>query len=356
MAVTRRTLDLEAALRAVLQAVNDTQARALTAAWVTAWDEIAPDLNAALLEQFTSGDRVTRAQLLRSLRMRNALAVVADRLEALAADAGVLITGALGDVVDTAGAAQASIIDSQLPAGFLTPDDLATWTRVDPEQIAAIVKRSTEQITSRLAPMPVEQTAIVKRELVRGVAVGANPRRTAARMIRRAERVGFNGGLTRALNVARTETLDAYRAAAEVGQAPHADVLAGWTWLAQLDARTCPSCWAQHGQLHSLNDPGPLDHQQGRCARLPQTKTWKDLGFDIEEPPSLLPDAAAEFVGLDVATQREILGPSRHAAWVSGQYPMDAWPQRVSTDGWRDSYRVSSAPQSSNRGRSVSAA
>lgn len=357
MAITRRTLDLDDALRALLQGVNDEQARALTAAWVAAWDEIQPDLHDALLAQLVAPTsmankgRVTRAQLLRSLRLRNALAVVADRLEALAAEAGVLITGALDEVVDTAGAAQASIIDSQLPAGFLTPDDLATWSRVDPEQIAAIVQRSTEDIVSRLKPMPAEQLAIVKRELVRGVAVGSNPRATAARMIRRAEQVGFNGGLTRALNVARTETLDAYRAAAALGQAQHADVLAGWTWLARLDGRTCQSCWGQHGQLHSLEDAGPLDHQQGRCSRMATTKTWKDLGFDVEEPPSLLPDAAAEFEGLDAAAQLEVLGPARHAAWVSGDYPMETWSQRRTTDGWRDSFGASPAPQSSG-GRS----
>lgn len=356
MAVTRRTLDLEQALRRYLDGVTDTQVRALTAAWVTAWDELSVDLNDALLEQLAAGDRVSRAQLLRSVRLRKALQVVADRLDALAADAGVLITGSLQDVIDTAGAAQASIVDSQLPAGFMTADDLAAWSRVDADQVAAIVKRSTEDIVSRLKPMPAEQMRIVRRELVRGVAAGTNPRKTAARMLRRAEQVGFNGGLTRALNVARTETLDAYRAAAQVAQAQHADVLTGWTWLAQLDSRTCPSCWGQHGTVHSLDEGGPYDHPQGRCARSPRTKTWAELGIEgVEELPSLLPDAESTFTALDVAAQRQILGPARHAAWVSGEYPMDAWSTRRTADGWRDSFVVSPAPQSSG-GRSGSAA
>src|SRR3546814_11471968 len=69
-------------------------------------------------------------------------------------------------------------------------------------------------------------------------------------------------------------------------------------WVAQLDRRTCPSCWSQHGSKHALDEPGPLDHQQGRCARLPVTRSWRDLGFDIDDPPSVVPDAETTFRGM----------------------------------------------------------
>lgn len=353
MAITERTLTLEQELRDSLRGVTDAQVRDLTRAWATAWDEIEPDLHAALLEQLVSGDRVTRAQLLRSVRLRKALVVIADKLEALAAEAGVRITGDLRDIIETAGGAQASVIDSQLPADFMSADDLATWSRVDERQIEAIVKRSTEQITSLTKPIPAEQMAVVRRELIRGVAAGTNPKATAARIVRRAEGK-FVGGLNRALVIARTETLDAHREGARVGRLPHADVLASWTWLCALDSRTCPSCWAQHGTVHPIDTFGPDDHQQGRCAAVPTTKSWADLGIDVEEPPSLLPDPAAKFDGLDEETQRGILGPKRYDAWKSGDYPMESWSQKRTTDGWRDSYGVSPVPQSSNSGGRVS--
>jgi SPP1 gp7 family putative phage head morphogenesis protein len=351
MAVTARTLKLQAELRAELTKVTDAQTRALVAAWVDAWDETAPDLTAALLKQLVAGDKVTKAQLLRSTRLRKALAVIADNLKTLSKDAGVLITSDLDAVIATAGAAQASVLDSQLPPST----DLVAidqWSKVDARQIDAIVKRSTQQITSTLKPLAPETYDVVRRELIRGITSGSNPRETARRMVARAEK-RFNGqlGLTRALNVARTETLDAHRTAAALGMSQHADVLKGWQWQATLDKRTCPSCWSQHGSVHDLKDPGPLDHQQGRCARLPIPKTWADLGFDIQEPASVLPDAADAFTSLSAADQLAILGPSRHAAYLAGNFPIESWSVRKSTDGWRDSYHVAPAPQPSG-GRS----
>lgn len=348
MAATAYTLRLQQQLREDLRLINDAQVRDLVAAWADAWDEIAPDLNAALVEQLVAGKRISRAQLLRSLRLRAALEVVRERLEVLAADAGVRIIADLQDVIDAAGGAQASVIDSQLPPNSRLVA-LDSWARVDPAQIDAIVQRTTGQITALTRPLGREAYQVLRRELIRGVAAGTNPRATARRILARAEG-RFNGGLTRALNIARTETLDAYRAAAQLGQAQHTDVLTGWQWLATLDARTCPSCWAQHGTIHDQADPGPLDHQQGRCARMPVVKPWADLGFgDLDEPPSLVPDAAVRFAALDPAEQAAVLGPARYRAWVAGDYPMDTWSRRHSTDGWRDSYRVSPAPHSGGR-------
>lgn len=354
MAVTAETLRVQAEIRASLDRIVDNQTRDLVAAWADAWDEVAPDLTAALLEQLVAGEQITRAQLLRSTRLRKALAVIKTQLENLAGQAGVRIVADLQDVIDTAGAAQASVIDSQLPPNADQLVDLDAWSRVDAEQITAIVERSTEQITSLTRPIPAEQYSVLRRELIRGIAAGSNPRETARRIVRRTEG-RFNGGLTRALNIARTETLDAHRAGARVGRLAHADVLGGWTWLARLDARTCPSCWAQHGSVHPIDELGPEDHQQGRCAAMPTTKPWADLGIDVEEPPSLLPDAAEQFATLSPADQLAILGPARHAAWVRGEFPMDAWSQRRTTDGWRDSYGVAPAPSSGGR-RSRSAA
>lgn len=346
MAVTWRTLSLQRGLAAQLGQVTDRQTRLLVSAWIDAWDEIAPDLNATLLDMLVAGERVTRSQLLRSERLRNALTVIADHLQVLAAQAGVVITGDLADVIATAGAAQASILDSQLPPGFMSSAQLDMWSRVDARQIEAIVRRSTQQITSRTRALSREAQQAVRRELIRGVASGSNPRVTARRIVNRVEG-RFNGGLTRALNIARTETLDAHRAAAALGQGQHADVLGGWIWLSALDTRTCPSCWSQHGIRHPASEPGPFDHQQGRCARMPVTKSWAELGFDIEEPPSLLPDAGQRFTGLPEADQRSILGPGRYQAWVEGRFPMSDWSVRRTTPGWRDSYGVAPVPKSS---------
>lgn len=336
MPVTSQTLVLEQRLRDQLAAVTDAQERDLVAAWVLAWDEVAPDLTAALQPLLDSGVRLTRAQMLRASRLRQVLAMIAIQLEDLAAAAGVRITGDLAEVVDAAGRAQASLVASQMPSE-VDLVDLEAWPRARLPEVEAIVRRSTEQITSRLRPLSDQAYDAVRRELVRGVAAGSNPRVSARRMVQRAEG-GFNGGLTRALVIARTETLDAHRAAASVGQAQHTEVLAGWYWLAALTPRTCRSCLAQHGTLHDLDEPGPLDHQQGRCARMPAVRPWSELGLDVEEPPSLVPDAAEFFAGLDRDDQVKILGPRGYAAWKAGRFPMSDWSQLRTSGGWRDSY------------------
>lgn len=354
MAVTDRTMRIVQDLRLQLDRVVDTQTSDLVRAWAIAWDEVSPDLQAALAELLaTPGDRITRAQMLRSRRLMQSLAIIADRLETLADEAGVRITGDLQDVIDTAGTAQAAIIDSQLPPGSGLVN-LQGWDRVDPRQLDAIVTRSTERIVSRLQPLSEDVMNVVRRELVRGVAAGSNPRETARRMVQRVEgHVNGRWGLTRALVISRTETLDAHRAAARVAQMQdaHADVLAEWEWVCQLDSRSCPACWSMHGTRFPLEAPGPEDHPQGRCARLPRTKSWADLGFDIEEPPDLLPDAEQRFTELAADEQRTILGPRRFEAWQAGDYPMGGWATRRENPDWRPSYQVSPAPSGGRRSR-----
>lgn len=343
MAFTSKALRLEQKLRAELAQITDTQVRDLVKAWVDAWNEVETDLVSTLVEMLTAGENVTRNQLLRSTRLQKALAVIADNLDALTRMAGVRIVDDLRDIIDAAGGAQASIIDSQLPPRAPQLVDLEAWSRVDARQLEAIVKRSTQQITSLTKPLSTEAYDAVRRELIRGVASGSNPTETARRMVKRAEG-GFNGGLSRAINIARTETLDAHRAGSALGQAQHADVLTGWMWLAALTSRTCPACLSMHGTLHELSESGPDGHQQCRCARLPQTKPWSELGFDIPEPPSLVPDADAFFAGLTKDEQVGILGQRGWDAWNAGQFPRSAWAVQKSTDGWRDSWQTAKAP------------
>ncbi|WP_248582589.1 phage minor head protein [Nocardioides sp. InS609-2] len=343
MAASEETIRLQRQLRISVDAVVADEIRDLTRAWATAWDEIGRDLNTALVDALTAG-QVTRAQMLKAERLKKALSTIGTRLEDLSQNAGVRILGDLRGVIDTAGSAQASIIDSQLPRNASQMVDLDAWSRVDPRQVDAIVRRSTQQITSTLRPLSGKAYDVVQRELIRSVASGSNPKVAARRMIQRAEQ-GFNGGLTRAMVVSRTEIIDAHRTAAAVGQAPHADVLAGWTWVASLTPRTCPACLGKHGEVFPLTEPGPLGHQQCRCSRVPTTKSWADLGFDgITEPPSLIPDADAFFARLSPAEKYDLLGQDRYRAWAGGKYPRSEWAARRTSTGWRDSFVPSKPP------------
>lgn len=329
-------------MRAAVDALVDGVTRALTKAWVTAWDELMWEVGDAIteLQQLGNGRWPARAQVLRNQRAMLALDVVRRALERLAVQARTETSAAAADAADIAARRTGRIIASQFPGVAGDPAVLAVrFDRVPADQISAIVQRTTQQVTALTWPLSSQATDMMKRELIRGMAMGDNPRESARRMLKRLEG-GFNGGLARALNIARTEVLDAHRMAAAASQDANAETLAGWVWNAKLDARTCPSCWAQHGKVHPLEEPGPLDHQSGRCSRTPKTKSWKDLGFDVPEPPDILPDAEQVFAALPEADQLAIMGAARLVALQRGDITWADLSQRRTTSGWRDSFGV----------------
>lgn len=344
MPITDASVEEQLLVDGTLARILDDQTRDLVRAWALAWDEVAPDLRDVLediLRDYDEGERVPRSAFARAERLSVVLAIISDQLDRLASDFGIRVVRDLPTVVAAAADAQRLILIPQLPDGFRFPAGM----RVEQAPLDAIVKRATQRITSPRWRLSDRAYDAVRRELVRGVAAGSGPREVAARMVKRSED-GFNGGLSRALGIARTEVLDAHRSAAKYGQDRHARVLAGWTWLAHLTPTTCRSCIAQHGSFHELSEAGPIDHQQGRCSRLPTVKPWDELGYaeQVEPEPSGMVDGEEWFAGQPESVQRDILGPRGWAAWRRGEYPMSDWSRRRSTDGWRDSMVPSVAP------------
>lgn len=344
MAWTANSTVLVTQIRNFLENITDAHTLRMVPAWARAWDDLVPDLEAALNElalQAVDG-RIRRSDVIKAKRLQGAIEAIQVQLTELVGDSENNIINKLPEVVDYSGAMQERLIGSQLPAS--EQSIVNAWSKVDAGQIGAIVERTTEQITKLSYPLSDEATAAMRRHLVRGIALGDNPRAAAARMVKQVEGL-FNGGLSRALTIARTEMLDAHRAAAQLGQAANADLLEGWIWSASLSTRTCDACWGMDGHEFPITQAGPEGHQNCRCARVPKTKTWAELGFEgIEEPPSILPDAAAQFEALSKADQVTILGRKKYDAWSSGHFPMSDWATKRKNPGWRDSWVPAKAP------------
>lgn len=340
MSINEQTLALIAARRRELDQVLADLDLALIKAWVGAWNDLSVEFDAALTELMLAAKdgRVTGSQAAKNVRLRKALSLAVERLDELAQFAEVTTQA---DVIRVALAAAQSQIDvalSQLPPSGQVAA-LPVFTRVSDAAMDFIVARATQQIHMGLQPLSGDAVAVMKRNLVRGIAVGDNPRTVARRMLRQAEQ-GFNGGLTRAMTIARTEMLDAHRAATQAADQANADLTTGWVWGASLDARTCPSCLAQHGSFHPVEEFGPIDHHQGRCDRIPKTKTWRELGFDIDEPEDVLPDSREWFDELTDDTKQRIMGPARLELLDSGAIRWEDLSTRKTTDGWRDAMHV----------------
>lgn len=340
MAVTPETLRILAAAKNDLQRITDDHTKEIVGAWVNVWDELQSEFEASLVELTLSSKDgyISRAAAGKNERLAKTLDLARQRIIELSDGIEPIAAAGLPEVTRLAYAAQAAAIGSQLPPALsavrTTPDNASA------DALDHIVKRSLGQIHNDSRPLAADVERVMKRELIRGIAVGDNPRRTAARILKQTES-RFNGGLTRAMVIARNEVLDSHRAAAKVADEQSGDLMEGWQWGASLSARTCPSCLANHGTMHPITEPGPIDHHQGRCARIPVTKSWKELGFpDIEEPASALPDAREWFDGLTPATQLGIMGQQRLDLLNSGKIEWADLTTRSQNGSWRDSMTV----------------
>lgn len=343
MAINARVLAELIAQHAWIGEIVDDYTQQLAARWVQAWQQIEAALETNLTR--LASDNPTVSAQVRAIRAGKAWQPAADQLIEQARRAGADASAIAAQLAEQAAAHQLDLITAQLPNIASVGIKLV---RADPQAMAWIVTRATQQITARHYFLQAEASEQMKQALIQAVSLGENPRVAAKHMVEAVQGV-FNGGLTRAEVIARTEQLDAYRDSATATQLANRDVLAGWQWVATLSDRTCRSCIAMHGSIHDIDEPGPLDHQQGRCSRAPVTKRWSDIDprlAGISEPPGMVQpgDGEAWLRKQPPEVQDKILGKRGAEAWRNGQWPASQWSQLRVTDGWRDSFGAAKAP------------
>lgn len=341
MAITDLTLRKNAELRSMTDTYVDASTRALTARWAQAWQELAEEWQAVItviISRKAAGTPLTPWQITQLNRTQRALSATGAKLRELAAELGPDLDDALRQVVSRTAVLNEEILQSQLPP--LNGRVLPSFTRTDQDALEQIIERAMTNVVSASLPISDESLEAVKSSLIRAVPSGWHPNAAAAEMLRRV-RGGFSGGLTRALRIARTEMLDAHRAANRAQNAANSTVEAV-VWHADLSSRTCPSCIAKHGTEYPPDTPGPYDHQNGRCTFIPKTKSWADLGFpELEEPPSVFQNSQS---WLDQNPEDAIaaIGPDRYRMLMDGQISLSDLSHRVENPNWRPSYTATS--------------
>lgn len=332
MPVTASTIRHMRALVVDLEAVVDTGVRELTRAYIDAWDAVVAQLNDALLE--LADEPITQTRIFRSSKIASALQVIADSLDSLAAQTAVVITDGAGQVTSIAVTAQAAIAGSQLPsAGF-------QLAKVNPDVVGTIVNRTSQQITARTRPLAQAGQQAVRQALIRGAASTDNPVKVARDMVRLARAGAVDLPLWRAEAIARTELLDASRAATQAWGMANSSTLQGWEWLSSRSATTCAACFSMDGSMHELTETGPDGHVNCRCTRMVRTKTWRELGLDLDEPAGLARLSAEDhFRTLAPAQQLQVMGPARLKALDDGA-PWSSLAVEKHNVDWRRSYQV----------------
>ena len=324
------------AVRVAMTGVVDDTARTMIGAWAEAWAVLAEEWQSVadeLAGLAADGEWPRPSQVERMSRANQALRHTTEQLTQLVEQSGATMTGGLESLMGMVDQWEHGIVGAQLPAG---PQGLL-WDRISIEAVDAIVERTAERFWALSKPIPVEQAAAMRHELVRGVAVGENPREVARRLMDQLEGQ-FVGGQRRAEVIARTEMLDAYREAAELSRATNADVLKGWMWVSQKSERTCPACLAMDGELFPADEPGPLGHVCCRCTAAPVTKPFRELGIDVDEPPSDRQSGREWFDTLSPRAQERIMGRERLRRLQDGELSWDDIPRRSENPDWRASY------------------
>ena len=337
MSITADTLAKARSLRVVLDKTVDATTRDLVKAWSGAWHEIADEWASAVdeLVQLGDGDWPTQTQVLRAKRAQKAMQAAREALDDLAKTSGVRILRDVSQLAEDTDLWEQRLALSQLPKRGVTVD----WSRLDSKALGAIVKRTTQQVESLLRPLPAEQAAVMRQALIRGIAVGDNPRQAAALML---QRVGgaFDGGRFRAENIARTELLDSLRWAGSESRRQNANILQGWMWSSAKSSRSCPACLAMDGQVFDLDTPGPEGHPSCRCTAIPVAKSWRELGFDVDEPVGIYQAGRDWFDEQPEKVQAATMGPERLRRLRDGSLSWDDIPLKKSNPGWRDSIGI----------------
>lgn len=179
-------------------------------------------------------------------------------------------------------------------------------------------------------------------KLVQGVTLGRNPR-----VIARDLRDTLNTTLGRATTIARTEVQQAHRAASQSIYMENADVVKGWTWYAQL-ATACGSCAAMHGTSHKI-DESLHSHPNCRCAMLPETFTYEELGLPgITENATDVPTGEDAFNAMsesDLKKRADMFGPAISEAMQKGDIQLADLVHETNHPVWGKGRRQASLKQ-----------
>jgi hypothetical protein len=197
----------------------------------------------------------------------------------------------------------------------------SSWGRPAPTQVQALFNYvDSAPFQENLAQYGDAHVQGIVDRITVGFSQGYGPERIA----RQISKYTSDFPLADAIRMTRTVGIWSQRQGTMAVYRENADLVSGWIWSCALDEHVCMSCWAMQGSRHSL-DEILNDHHLGRCAPVPITKSWADLGFgDGSEVTANVPTGEDYFSKLSVAEQKKAMGAARWAAWKDGLFKFDA--------------------------------
>lgn len=177
---------------------------------------------------------------------------------------------------------------------------------------------SGSPLNTLLAQASVDGIDGLTQALINSMAQGWNARKTAQAMAD-----GLAGGLDRALLIARTEQLRAYRLANRMGYEA-SGLVQRYKRIAAKSTRTCIACILSDGKTYDVKADFE-EHPAGRCGMVP-------VITGLDEPNW---ESGAEWLmKQNEATQREMMGDKMFSAWRAGQITLDDMVTRHEDNTW----------------------
>ena len=274
----------------------------------------------ALVQQVAAMDSPTAAQVYRLERLKALKRQIEDELRRYSNYLGPEIRSGIDDGLLLGEEHSRRLVQDAFrhlpPSGQQVV--MGSWNRLPVEAIETIVGMTDPQsalslgMAEQLGPKIAQG---IQRQLIEGVLLGRNPRKVAGLM-----RKEFGVGMEWALRNSRTSMLYAYREAARSNYQANDHVVKGWIWYAELDDRTCPMCIGLHGSEHTLEET-LNDHYNGRCAALPHTFTYRELGIPVDEPRRDYVDGEA-WLRANPQFQQGTLGKAGAEAFREGKFSL----------------------------------
>lgn len=269
-------------------------------------------------ERQQSGDDVPVSWLYEQDRLKHVTEWIAYQVNLYASDAHATTTQLQQHGASLGVEAGKKQLEATVPPGI-------RWTWATPSVKAIQRMVGATQKGSPLAELFAgfgrEAAKAVERALVSGVTLGWNPRKVAP-LVERA----LDVPRWRALTLARTEQIRAFRGASQETFRENGSVARQWRWTCAKSPRSCLACLALDGTLHDL-DEEMGSHVCCRCAPLVITAPWSEIldkyGIDSSNIPESRPvdmqTGEDWFNQQSAETQIEILGSkARYDLWRSG--------------------------------------
>lgn len=291
--------------RAALLRRDADALREITAAYdglVTSIQLSVSALGAQAQRARVAGQTVNAAWLLRERRLQSLLAQAEQQLLYFTTQLNARITSDQSAAVSVAQVhTQQMLRAAGVEAGF-------TYYRLPTSAIETLVGFSGDgsPLIKLLNQLPGDATARIRETLLTSVGLGRNPRQTAS-LIKDA----LEGNRARALTIARTETLRAYREASR--QTAQQAGVTRWMWLSSKSQRTCLACLAMDGQIFKIEKPQP-NHPNCRC-----TVIFLPPGYT---PPKR--ETGAEWFAKQPADiKRQMMSEKAYEAYERGEVELD---------------------------------